>query len=150
MIRISSSWTLMFRLFIPAFWISFFLPLSVAALISHDVRSLFRGAPFSVGVIIFLITGLLFFYFTTWKLHRVDLDKENIYISDYFRTIRVPYPLVTQIRETDLFFFKLYKITLATKGRLGKHLRFLESGRSMRDWISENPELFGHITEDPA
>jgi len=87
--RLSNNLTVILKIFLPIFYITFFGSLLIgsltvtvndAPLIASD---LFRGA-FALVFFIFVIL----MYFTVIQLKRVDGDTKHIYINNYLKTYR--------------------------------------------------------------
>ena len=146
MVRVSSNFTIVLKMFIPAAWITFF-GLMALSFLFVDAGFL----PFGGGPIVrfgFLAIFLFFFaliYFLLLPLKRVEMGKDGVYVSNYFKTYRYQYIDIESIKERDLLFRKLGTITLKQKGKFGKKIRFLISPVYYRDFIQENPELFSHL-----
>ena len=126
MIRLSSNWTLILRLFIPVAWIAFFTAFLSGTFLADPIEVPQIANPtFRTGLIMFILGGLIFFAFTFFRLRRVDADQEFVYISDYFRTYRYTFESIDRFRIYDHLFFKAIHVVLKEKGRLGKRAIFL-------------------------
>lgn len=142
LVRMSSNWTIFLKLFIPVFWLSFFIPASFAILFSESFYQLRGSNLMSLIILGVLLSGLLFFYLTTWKLHRIDATPDELYASNYFKTIKFPFENIERVSENNLLITHLFCLHLKQKGHLGKKIYFIESGRSFREFVERYPEKF--------
>ncbi|GAA5224669.1 hypothetical protein [Membranihabitans marinus] len=140
--RISSSITLLLRLFVPVFWLVFFGAFSIAILFfSQENMPQFQTLGFRIGVIVFYLIGALFLYFTFLKLKRVEADNDFVYVTNYFKNYRYPYHNIEKISVTNLILFQLTTIRLKEKGSFGKKIRFLQSKIKFVQAATEFPAL---------
>jgi hypothetical protein len=77
-------------------------------------------------LVYWLIMGaiFIFLYFTLLNLKRVEFDKEYFYISNYFKTIKVPIQSIEGIYLKPVPFI-FSKIRLINKGTMGKVISFI-------------------------
>lgn len=146
--RISSNATLFLKIFIPVLWTVFFGAFAVA-LWTIDV-SYIGAIPalwMQLGMTVFFLLGVAFFFFTFWKLKRVELDELYIYASNYFHSFRYPYHNVEKITEHDLVLFHVVTIHLKVPGKMGKRLTFLLNEAMLQDFLSNHPETAVNIAE---
>jgi len=141
--QVSTSLTLFIKFFIPIFWtvIVFGFTLAVWTLDA----SYFAGVPiqtFRYGILIFLLTGVVFFYFTMLRLKRVEMDQTHIFVTNYFKNFKYPWSNVENIEERDFVVFRSIHIVLKTPGTFGKKITFVASRRKFNSFIKENPHLF--------
>lgn len=140
--RISTNLTLFFKFFIPVFWLVFFGAfLAAIFLYGEEMASGFASTGFRIGATAFYLSGLALFYFTLFPLKRLEAEKEFLYATNYFKTLRYSWDSVEQIKESKFLFFTLGTVSLKEKGLLGKNLRFIASNRNYRQFWEENPEL---------
>jgi hypothetical protein len=144
MFQISSSTTLFFKIFLPCIWLAFFGTFLMGVLLLDD--SYIGGFPivfFRLGLGGFLLLGFFFFYFTVFKLKRIDINHEFVFISSYFTNVKYPIIDIDKIKVSDYGLFNLGKMTLKGKGIFGDSIPFLVSQRSLKKFITENPEQAG-------
>lgn len=143
MIQLSSNSTLFFKIFVPIFWLSFFGALWGATVFSVEEPFFmgYRIASFRIGITIFWLTGLAFFYLTSHQLRRVDADEEYIYASNYFKSFRYPYSNIEKIKTLDLGILDFASITLLTPGNFGKKIRFIRSNKGFKKYLEMYPEV---------
>ncbi len=146
--RISSNATLFLKIFIPVLWSVFFGAFAVA-LWTIDVSYIgpIPALWMQLGMTVFFLLGVSFFYFTFWKLKRVELDELYIYASNYFQTYRYPYHNVEKITERDMVLFHVVKIHLKVAGKMGKRLTFLLNEAMLQDFLAKHPETAVSIAE---
>jgi len=125
-IRLSSNWTIVLKIVIPIIWLSFFASLLLASLLANPIEMpQVANASFRINIAIFILSGLVFFYFTLFKIKRVDADGRFIYVSNYFKTVRYTLDSVKVFEHYDHILFKAIHIHLHDKGRFGKRIIFL-------------------------
>ncbi len=146
MVRVSSNFTIVLKLFIPTAWITFFGLMTVAFLFVDNGFLPFGGGPVvRFGFLTIFLFFLALIYFFLLPLKRVDMGKDGIYVSNYFKTYRYQFLDIESISEQDLLFRKLGTIKLKQKGKFGKKIRFLVSPVHYRDFINDHPDLFAHL-----
>ncbi len=139
MLRLSSNATLFLKLFLPVFWTTVMVGITLVTWLAPE--HYFGGLPLRSlrwAVLLMLITGIGTLYLTCWPLKRVETDGEFLFVTDYFRTAR--YHLiddVKQIRESRFLFLRLATIELQGKGTFGGKLRFVTSRKQFDDFRSE-------------
>lgn len=141
MYQLSSNTTLFFKIFLPSIWLAFFSSFLIGLLLLDE--GFIGGYPiifFRVGFALFLLLGFTFFYFTVFKLKRIDANEEHVYVSSYFKNFRYPYVDVEKINIRDLGMFSIGTLTLKGEGSLGKEMTFLVSTRNLKKYLSIMPE----------
>lgn len=138
--QLSSNLTLGLRLFIPTVWLVFFGAFMVAAWVTEeDMMGPFQTYYFKLGATLFVLSGLIFYYFTVWRLYRVDGNGEALIVSNYFKTIRYEFPKVERIEMHDYGLFTLGNIKLEKSGSFGKKIWFLTSGKRATAFLQLYP-----------
>ncbi len=137
-IRLSSNWTIILRIVIPVIWLSFFASLLAASLLSNaiEVPQVANNA-FRINIGIFILSGLIFFYFTLFRIKRVDADGQHIFVSNYFKTVRYTLDSVKEFEIYDHLLFKGVHIHLHEKGRFGKRIIMLPKMEHFNVFIEE-------------
>jgi hypothetical protein len=138
--RVSSSLTVILRIALPTIW--FVSILSLLILLSWAVSG--RAQLFSfplvwAGMLLIIGCGASFIYFLLWKLYRVDMDDQSIYVSNYFRTYRYPFRDIQSIRGISVAPNRIFRIELKSKGSFGKNIYFLASQKLWQDYIQTHP-----------
>lgn len=148
--RISSSATLGLKLFFPTFWIVFFGAMTVAFLIAGSSKAPILGSSwFKLGVVGFFLIGILFLYVTVFRLKRVELDHEFVYVTNFFKSYRYPFHQIEKLTVSDYTLFKTGHFYLKTAGSFGKRVTFLQSKQKFEDFVKSSPELMDAWTENP-
>lgn len=142
MINLSSNFTLMFKIFLPTLWLAFF-GAAIMAFLFADI-SAFEHLPIFVirsSLLLFLLGGIVFFYFTFFRLKRVEADKEFLYITNYFKTARYPFHNVEKIEEVGILLFPIMKVYLKKGGVFGTKIPFIASKKRMLMFIEKFPNI---------
>lgn len=103
---------------------------------------------FKWGVLGFFLLGLVLIYFTFIQLLRVEMDKEFVYVTNFFKIYRYSYETISKIKVRDLWLFKMASIHFAQSGKFGKKATFIISRRRFAQFIEENPSLFKDIIDE--
>ncbi len=143
MYRLSSNATLFWKLFVPVFWTTILLGITLAAWFADN--NLFQGRDLTslpVISLIALILGVFSFYFLLWPLKRVETDGEKVYVSNYFRTAFYHWERdVEAFREDRFLFFRIATIELNGVGSFGRKLRFLADKSLLDNFKAERPDV---------
>jgi len=144
--RLSANATLFLKIFLPTFWSIFFGALVLAFLIAdYQGPAYIKSIEFKIGLIFFYLIGLLAFYFSFWKLRRVELDDHFLYVTDYFKTARYPFHNIEVIRSYVYPFFNLGVVLLAQPGIFGRKIFFLHKKEAFERVISQTPDLLPKV-----
>ncbi|RME12196.1 MAG: hypothetical protein D6816_01205 [Bacteroidetes bacterium] len=151
--RISSNWTLFFKIFLPTFWMVFFGALTIALwMVDTPYFGNIPAMPFKLGMTFFFLVGTAALYFTLMQLLRVDLDEGHLFLSNYFKTYRYPFSEIDSISERDVVFFHLVRIKFKGKGHFGSRISFLLDDSMLRAFFQKHPEAAAQLpfrsTED--
>ena len=141
--QISSSTSLIYRLFIPIFWTSFWGALTLVAWFS-DKAVISGSSPLTVrfGLLAILLSSGYLFWKTFWRLHRVDCNATHIFVSTYLQNVRYSWDAVEKIELSTSRGFAFSTVHLRGSGSLGKEISFLASRRKVDIFLKENPEKF--------
>jgi hypothetical protein len=142
MVHVSSNLTLVFRIFIPTFWLAFFGLFTIAVFVLDT--SYFGNIPaflFRVGTVAFYIIGSFLIYFSLLKLKRVEMDEWFVFATNYFKTYKYPWHNVERLEERDLIIFQLVTVHLKEPGSFGKRLLFLASRKRFRLFLETHPAI---------
>lgn len=139
--RLSSSVTLLLKLFFPVFWAVFFGSFVVALLLFEGHNPMINSKYFKIGILFFYLLGLIIIYFTFWKLRRVEVSSDYFYVTDYFKTVRIPFPLVHKISELNFILFSTMTIHLKQKGYFGKKITLVQSKQKVDDFLRARTDL---------
>lgn len=137
MIRLSSNWTLFLKIFLPVFWISFFGGFLIAVYTTNSIQApQFSSGKFRSGAVIFVLSGMIFFLFTFFRIKRIDADDKFIYISNYFRTYRYTFDAIEKITVYDHLILKAAHLKFKGKTSLGRKIVFLPVMDSLREFCN--------------
>ena len=148
-INISSSLTILLKIFFPIFWLMFFGLALIAFLNSSEAYV--GGMPilwFRLLLLSFILTGALVMYLTIMKLRRVEVDKDFFYITNYRQTARYPFHNVEHLKEISYWLFKVYKLDLREPGIFGKTSIFLASNNRLQQALQLIPEMNAMIVKE--
>ena len=124
--RLSSNLTLVFKLFIPTAWTAFFGLFTLVIFIADTTDMPLLASPyFKFGFLAFFLIFLLLIYFTIFQLKRVEYQGYEIFVTDYFKTIKFPITNIAKITSMNLFIFKVVWFHLRAKGIFGKRIPFI-------------------------
>lgn len=141
MYRLSSNATLFLKIFLPVFWTTVVLMITLA--LWYAPEHYFGNLPLEslrYAMLLVLIAGSATFWLLFWPLKRVESDGEFIYVSNYFRTAK--YSLsrdVESFSQQRSLFFRQSVIELNGIGSFGRHLRFMASRRLLADFQKRFP-----------
>ena len=141
--RVSSQWTIIFRIFIPTIWFTTMVSLVVLLTWAvqgraHLFENIYVWAVFGFMV----LTGFVFIKLLLWRLYRVDMDDRHTYISNYFKTFKYPHSDIDYISPAGLLGGMVYRLTLKSKGSWGKNIYFLVARPLFDQFVREHPGVF--------
>jgi len=140
--RISTNLTLFYKIFIPTFWIVFFGAVLLASLLlPYPYVGNIPRSTFQIGMLLFFLSGVGALYITLMPLKRVEMDRDFVYVTNYFKTYRYPYHNIEKIEVSKFLFFSTAVLHLREGGRFGKHMRFVPSLFRLRDFLESNPAI---------
>jgi hypothetical protein len=145
--RVSSNATLFLAIFVPVFWLVFFGSLTAAIFLYEG--SFFAGLPIRQlrwGAGLFYGSGVLLLLFTLMRLKRVELDRDFVYVTNYFKTYRYPYHNVEKIETSDFLFLGFGVIHLRDKGSFGRRIPFVRSQKLYELFMDEHPDIRARVS----
>lgn len=146
--HVSSNTTLLFKFFIPTFWLVFFGAFTLAVfLVEVDYFDHIPAFLFRLSMLGFFLLGLLFFYWAFLRLKRVEMDETYVYVSNYFKAARYPWHNIERLKVQDLSLIKPVRIYLKEKGTFGKRITFLMSQKRFRSFALKHPDLIARYLE---
>jgi hypothetical protein len=138
--RISSNLTLFLKIFIPTFWFVFYGAIVIASFLSPAIAT---NAGLKYGILVFYLSGSVVIYFTLLNLKRVEYDDHFLYVTNYFKTVRIPWHNVKGFKEKKILFIPLGSFTFNTSITFGKRIHFLESPSLIKLFKEEHQEMLG-------
>ncbi|MFN8339793.1 MAG: hypothetical protein U0T36_12325 [Saprospiraceae bacterium] len=146
--RVSSNFTVFFKLFLPTVWIVFFSIFTISLFTVDEQTLPFLTSPaFKYP---FLIAYLIFFaliYFTIMQLKRVELGTDCYYVSNYIKTYRLIYEDIDSIKIFPIGRLELFTFQLKAKGSFGNKIVFLASKQLMEMFRQSHPDLDQYFKE---
>jgi hypothetical protein len=128
------------RIFIPTFWLVFFGLFTIAAwVVSPESAGMLGRLDFRLGVTSFFLTGAAMLYFTLLKLKRVEMDAEQVFATNYFKSVRYPWSNVDRIVRQPFLVFHIMYIHLKKPGYFGSRIVFLASRSRWKLFVDEFP-----------
>ena len=147
MSQLSSSATLLLRLFFPTFWLVFFGSFMVVGWVtSEDFVGPFHSSIYRVVTTSFVLIGLVLIRISFWRLHRVDADQDHVYISNYFKTYKYTLAAVDKITMRHYGLFYLGRVELVIKGKLGQRIWFIPSRKRIEAFLRTSTEWMEKVT----
>jgi len=123
--KLSSNFTLFWKIFFPVFFLTMLYLLGFVMLFAeNDAFFLFSSTTAKVIYWISMIFILIIFYFTILNIKRVEFDNEYFYITNFFKTIRIPAEGIEYIKLSSLPLL-FSKIILTNKSTFGKTITFI-------------------------
>jgi len=124
--RLSSNFTLFLKIFVPVSWLSFFGLFGAVIFLLDPMDEPFLTSTFfrSIYVVGFILFGI-FLYFTLFQLKRVETENGQLFVTDYFKTVRFPIENVKKITSTNLGLTKIGRMHLHNKGVFGSKIPFV-------------------------
>ena len=145
--RISSNWTIFYKIFIPTAWLTFFGLFTLAILLSDPTSLPFGGGSvFKIGFLVFFLLFFGIMWLTIMRLKRIDMGADGLYVSNYFKTYRYRLSDIESIKEWDFMIVTIGMIKLKEKGMLGQKLYFLISKIHYNDFLSKHGDELNHLT----
>ena len=123
--KLSSNFTLFWKIFFPVFFLTILYLLGFVMLFAeNDAFFLFSSPLAKIIYWILMILVLVIFYFTILNIKRVEFDKEYFYVTNFFKTIRIPVAGIEYIKLSSIPFF-FSKVILTNKSTFGKRITFI-------------------------
>lgn len=141
MFQLSSSTTLFYKIFLPCIWLAFFSTFVLAVFMLDD--DYIGGFPiefFRIGLLMFLLLGFAFFWFTVFRLKRIDANESFFHVSNYFKNFKYPFTNIENIKVRDIGIVVIGTMTLVAEGSFGKKIYFLISRRNVQKYLAAFPE----------
>jgi len=145
-IRVSSSWTLFYKIFLPTVWIAFFGSLTLIVVSMNTMGGISSHIGIKLGALVFFLLGLALLWFTLMNLKRVELAEDAFYVTNYFKTYKYSYQSLKQVKEFDLIFLHITLFKFVAKTAFGNKIFFIQRRNVWTAFLKANPDLFGSNT----
>ncbi|MCB0662078.1 MAG: hypothetical protein KDC24_05025 [Saprospiraceae bacterium] len=141
MIQVSSNLTLFLKIFIPVFYLVFFGAF-VGALWIQDYQYYgnIEGNTLRIGATLVYAAFLAIFYFTIFSLKRVEMDTNEMYVTNYVKHFKYSRESVATIAISPYPFIKIVTVTFNQPGYFGKKVRFVPSMARLTEVLAVCPE----------
>ncbi len=143
MMRLSSNLTLMFKIFLPVGWFTFFGSFAIVLLFTDLAQNTILGRPpYLYWYLGFFLFFALFLYKTIFQLKRVEFDGKSIFVTDYFRTARYSLDSIRKIHTIRFGILELAWIFLHGPGIFGTKIPLITKRSNMTSFRRNFPHLF--------
>ncbi len=148
MFQLSSSVTLIYKIFVPVFWVTIAGAFTATVLFSNAFSSFVEAITwFRVGTLLSFLGSVYILYRTFWQFKRVEADANHVFVTDYFTTARYAVEDVEAIAVKRYIFSKIGVLTLKGAGVFGKIIPFWVSQRRLDLFFDTYPTL-RHLLAD--
>jgi hypothetical protein len=113
---LSSILTIIYKFIFPTIWLGGFGLGTIAMVLSE---------PPDWAFVIPLLIGFLLFYFFCFPLKSVEIDESYLYVSNYIKTIRVPFSQIVEVTESRLVNIHPIWIRFNTPTEFGSMIIFM-------------------------
>lgn len=142
-IHVSTSATLFLKLVFPTLWTVFFGTLLLGSIFSgFEYFGPFPAKVFLPGLGLFFLLGVSILYWLLFRIKRVDMNREGVYVTNYFKNYRYTFDSMAKINERDYGILLVVDLLLKEPGSFGKKMTFVASRNRYRSFIDKNPDLF--------
>ena len=140
--NVSSTSTVFLKYFLPTIWTVFFGTLFVVILFAGHVRvGTMDSTVFKLIYGFCFLSIIALMYFTIFKLRRVELDEEFVYVTNYIKTYRYPFNSIESIKKFHYGWWLIYRIELKEAGFFGKRITFLAKKKRLVTFLKDNPQV---------
>ncbi|MEY3051535.1 MAG: hypothetical protein RLY31_1320 [Bacteroidota bacterium] len=141
MVRLSSNFTLLLKIFFPTFYVTFFGAFTIAVW-RLDAPTIGPLAAWQFNLLFTLLytVGLAVIHRTVFRLKRIEADESHLFVSNYFKTYRYPLADIEQLSERNLGIFQVVSVRLKAAGHFGRRLFFLLDMAMLRDYLQRFPD----------
>ena len=130
--QLSSNLTLLFKTFLPIFWLVFFGAFTVSSLfMTESYIGQISIEFFRILCFVFYILGAALLAFTVMRLKRVEICKEEIFISNYLKSFKYKIDDIERIEIGNLFIVKSMKVYFKGKTTFGIKINALTSEKKL-------------------
>jgi hypothetical protein len=135
--RLSSSSTIILALFLPVFWLVFFGSIGAALWLTaaDDLMSNYANYIRIIYSTLFILFGFIIYFFF-YRLRRVEYLGDRIFVTNYFKTLEIPLPLLESVTQKRIFNLMIVRINLSKKGYFGKKITTLSDVSKYNEFLS--------------
>ena len=142
---LSSSATIMLKIFLPIFWFSFFGAFALALWFAQESSGSILARNLRYGILVFLAIGLVLMWISVVQLKRVEWDDNAFIVSNYRKHVKYPLGAIQKIKETDLLLFKLITLRPSDPRFFGKKIHFIINSGKLQQFLNEHPDVVAHL-----
>lgn len=124
MIRLSSNFTLFYKIFLPVFFMILYGLFTVFLFFTND--SPLSAIPWvKYSNLIFYLAVLLIMYKSIFQLYRVDCSHEEFIVTNYRTAYKYSYDSIESFNQTNFLLFTLATIRFKSPSSFGSRVSFL-------------------------
>lgn len=147
---VSTRWTLLFKLFLPTFWILFFGGIAVVTLfVDLEVKEPFTPSSARIMLFTFLFSTIALFYLLFMRIKWIALDETHIYVSNFFKVYRYTYDSISGIESSSVLWWNKVTVHFHNKGYFGASIQFIPSAY-WAYFLDKNPHVMEQIAASTA
>lgn len=140
--RLSSNLTLLLKVVLPVSWVSFFGLFGLVIFLLDPMDEPFlTSTPFRAIYLAWFLLFAILIYFTLFQLKRVEEEDENIYMTNYFKTIKFPVKNIKKISVMNLGIIKIARMHLHQKGLFGSKIPFITKWSNFETFKNKYPAI---------
>ena len=114
---LSSMLTIIYKVIFPTVWLGGF-GIGTIAMVLSEPRP-------DWGFAIALLIGFLMFYFFCFPLKSVEIDQSYLYMSNYIKTVQVPFSQIEEVTESRLINIHPVWVKFKTPTEFGSTIVFM-------------------------
>lgn len=138
--QISSNTTLLFKTFLPIFWLVFFGAFCIS---TFFLKESYIGQVsiefFRILCIAFYLLGAALLAFSVMRLKRIEIGEQEIFISNYIKSYKYKQSDIESITIQNLLLVKLMLITFKGPTSFGLKIRSLASEKKLKKALETYP-----------
>jgi hypothetical protein len=139
--QLSSNKTLIFKTFIPIFWLVFFGAFTIS---TFFMKESYIGQIsiefFRILTIAFYAIGSIILALTSMRLKRVELNESEIFISNYLKSFKYKIEDLEKIQIKNFGLFKSMKIIFKGKTTFGIKINAITSEKKLKKVLETYPQ----------
>jgi len=147
---VSTRWTLFLKLLLPTFWIAFFGAATVAVF-ALDIQVGEPFTPTSARLLVasFAVGSIGLLYLLFLRIKWVAIDKEYLYVSNFFQMRRYTFDSIAALEEQKVLFWRTMTIEFAAPTYFGQKIMFISS-HYWGYFLEKNPDVLEKIVAATA
>ena len=139
--QLSSNRTLIFKTFIPIFWLVFFGAFTISTFFMNESYiGQISIEFFRILTIVFYLIGSVTLALTAMRLKRVELGESEIFISNYLKSYKYSIADLEKIRIQNFVLFKSMKVIFKGKTSFGTKISAITSEKKLKKVLETFPQ----------